>query len=178
MSNPWLGLPIKAGKVLWVFGIFGFYIVGQSAVIAALVGQQPFYRAMFWGFATSAAFTAFIYYLLKLTDRWIDHQPQVRDAYRAASILRNMRLSGWDTVDNQLIVNIWYSRQPRNELLRRAKKEGLYAIVREAVRRGWIRADLPADPRQLYECNIDDAIVFFKHRRWLDLCSTLPGRTE
>ena len=90
---------------------------------------------------------------------------------RVAALLEGMRNLGRTQIDAQAILNIWYADQPTNRFLRIANKQARMAILREAVRRGWIRTaeQLPDDPHANYLCEINDVIVFFRDVRWHEI---------
>jgi hypothetical protein len=101
---------------------------------------------------------------------YLDRSQWADEGNRVADVLVGLRMGGHRTVKVGNLVNIWYSDQPENEVLRLATKTGLHARLRAAVRRGWLHSDnFPAQPGPDYSVDIDDAISFFRERRWLSL---------
>jgi hypothetical protein len=138
----------------------------KVALLALAEGLRPYEVALIASSFFLLASTG-LYYFFKLVDRAVEGIERFKTAWRLAQMLESMRLGGRRTVGAQQIVNLWYEEQPQNRLLRLAKKEILYGVLRRAVIRGWIRADLPENAAMNYECNIDDVITFFRERRWL-----------
>ena len=102
---------------------------------------------------------------------WLNRSRWADEGNRVAGILEDLQMSGLAVIDAQQVVAIWYPDQPTNKPLRVAIKTAMYARLREAVRRGWIRSsNFPAhEVRQNFFMNLGDAIRFFRERRWLEL---------
>src|SRR5581483_5524813 len=99
---------------------------------------------------------------------YVKRSDLAEEGNRVADLLDGLRLAGNPVVDAQTIVNTWYENQPNNKRLRVVTKTGMYARLREAVRRGWIQcSNFPAhEVRHNFDCEITSVVRFFRQRRW------------
>lgn len=132
--------------------------VGVSAAIAISLGGLAATVWLAIGIAHAAQF-------------YIERSQWADEGNRVAAILERLRIAGHSVVDARRVGNVWFAEQPSNEVLRLAIKEGNYALLREAVRRGWIRClDFPAhEVRRNFQMDISDCIAFFRGHRWLEI---------
>ena len=160
---------IKNSAAVLFFFRFVVWPVFLAPAVTMAFQDQPFER---WGFHLSVGITLAIistYYLLKLGDYFEDLGEGAEEGERIAKVLEGLLVAGQSEIDAQKLVAIWYESQPVNEALRLAIKAGMYARLREAVRRGWLRCpNFPAhEVRTNFLISMEDSVAFFRRRLWL-----------
>jgi hypothetical protein len=149
-----------AGVPAWAYKLWTDIVNGVDPGVAVAVAFVGIAATIFLAIAVSQGINYFL-----------DHSKFAEIGNRVAHVLMGLRLAGNSTTFAKEVVNIWYDEQPSNAILRLATKEGLYAKLREAVRRGWIGCpNFPAhEVRADFQMDLTDSIEFFRRRRWLEI---------